>query len=188
MKRSFNNPPLLLNVAGKRYLCELDMKMLDLLEVYTDKGLYEIYDAICFSLPQSMDFLIDLVFVAAIKHNGIEEAAKLRKKLCKKPEISMKEFAKMKVYFKMLFPDKDFFENNKITTKKPAKYFDFMESYACAKNLLRWSEDEFWSSDPKKLAFALVAQKNFNEAVAEMKEERSRKNSIDLLKTLKAVL
>ncbi len=191
MKKPVNLLPPAFRICGKTYFCEFDMKTLDLLEFYLHKGLYEIFDVVFTREPDEIPFLTSLLCVSVIKNHGLAEAYALKQKLLKAPDLKFFDFFKFKLYFEKLFPGKEFADELKSSPTKsvePKRFFDFAEAYACARNLLSWTESEFWTATPRKLCFALIAQKKYNDCLFEMQRDARTKNAIELLKNVKNII
>lgn len=184
--------PCSITVNKKLYKCEYNHELIHFLEIITQKGFYELYEKFIFFDNLPKEDVISIIAVSVFKNHGTDGMNEVRDALTKNPHLSTDDFARFRIYFKNLFPDLSKFnremdicpENN----GKTSPFYNFEEVYALALNCLGWSDTEFWNATPRKLCFALSAKSKYNEELEKRRDKIQKKNTVNLLNGIKAIL
>lgn len=195
MKNNICNFPCIITIDGDLYQCDFDHKSLDILETVMGIGFYDIYEKFILKNSLTGGEMIDLISLSTFKIHGITGVKKVKKFLSENREISLDELAVFKVHFKNLLPEiTQFLDDLKMinpkhpqNVKKVANY-DFEGNYALARKYLGWSDDEFWSSTPKKLCFALISFAKYEKEKEKFLQNRQTEDCINFLNGIKRML
>jgi hypothetical protein len=195
MKNNINNFPVVVELGDVFYECDFDHKSIDVLETILGTGFYEVYEKFVFKNNLSSKDTINLISVSAFKNHGATGMQRAKCTLIAHPEIDLTDLATLKTHFKNLLPNMIEFQKdlkclnpNSSTKPENNKFYDFEDSYALAKNFLNWSDEEFWSSTPKKLCFALISLAKYNKQVEKFEQKKQTENCINFLNGIKKML
>ncbi len=184
-----------LKLPEKSFRLQYDHKSIALLEKYTEKGFYAIYREFISGDETSDKDLINIISFSALKHHGADGVDDLYGLLLKNPDVNKDFLIDFKIHFNSLLPDfskvqKDLklINKNYKAKKSSSDFYNFEEGYALAKNILNWSDNEFWQATPRYLSFALISYAKYKQSQDEISEKKQTADGIHFLNSIKRLL